>query len=120
MGDKHINIGNIGTVGSIGDISDNANVHIDQSTHYTQNDLAQIAQLVTDIRNGHPELKPNLPFDRLTQLEAAVQSIQSQLAQPTPDNSLIKQSLGTLKTILEGATASVVGSGWLKVLEGLV
>ena len=46
--------------------------------------------------------------------------IQSQLAQPTPDQSLIKKSLGSLKTILERATGNVLASGWLKVLERLV
>jgi len=116
----HIEIGNIGQVGSIGHISGQAKVTIDQSTHYSQNDLTKVQDLITAILARQADLKPGLPSDRLAGLETTVNDIQTQLSQPTPDSSLIKSSLATLKRILEGAAGNVVASGWLKELEGLV
>lgn len=115
-----VNIGSIGTLGNLGDITDNAQVTIDQSFHYTQNDLTKITQLVTDILSQRRTLEPDLPAQRLIDLEACLQSVQEQLTQQSSDPSLIKSSLAAVKRILEGATANVVASGWLKVLEGLV
>ncbi len=115
-----ISIGRIEQVGSVGDISDDASVHIGQSTHYNLNDLTRIRQLLDGISARHPELQSTLSADRLAELEAVVHSLQSQLTQPRPDRSFIRAALATLKRILEGATSSVVASGWLKILERLL
>jgi len=118
--DKRISIGSIEKVGSFGDISGQAQVTIDQSSHYSRNDLPKIKDLITDILAHKAELQPDLPSDRLDELEASLNTIQSQLSRKTPDTSLLHTSLATVKRILEGATANVVASGWLKLLGTLV
>jgi hypothetical protein len=112
-GDKQISVGNIG------DISNNAKATVDQSVHYSQNDLVLLKDLVTEILVRLPQLEPDLAPARLAELKASLKAIQSQLSQKTADQSLIKKSLGGAKRILEGATANALASGWLKVLEGL-
>lgn len=65
-------------------------------------------------------LATDLESNRLSELEASLHDIQSQLTQPSPNTSLINSSLATVKRILEGAATNVLASGWLKVLGGLV
>ena len=74
---------------------------------------------MNDIQAKRTELQVDLTKEKLAELEAALNSIQTRLAEPSPDHGAIQGALVSLKNVLEGATGSVVASGWLTILEGL-
>ncbi len=107
---KKYSIGSIGTVGNIGDISDNATVTIDQSTTYNQNDLVAIKDLINEIQSQTADLEHRLSQEKIADLETSIRSIQAQLDLHKPDNSILSKTLRSLRSILEGAAANVLGS----------
>ena len=107
-----INVG--GNVGNlIGTVSGG-----DVQMIYTPNDLADIRSLITDIFDQRKEI--GLTPEKLTELEAEVQTIQTQLAKQTPNHSIIKEAGKTIRNILEGAVGSTLASGWLPALQQLL
>jgi hypothetical protein len=115
-----ISIGQIGTVGTIGDIGGDAQVNIDQSVHYTQNDIASIKNVIAEILDHRTELENTLPSNEFTKLQSSTKEIQDQLQAPKPNPSIIKKALGSVHRILEGAAGNVVGSSLFQALQNLV
>ena len=102
-----------GTVyGPVGD-----QAQITNQTIYNQTDLAAIRDLITEIQARRGELEEAGVSGRIDELDTSLKSIKEQLDAKTPDSSIIKGGLQSVKNVLEGATGSVVASGWLAAIQ---
>ena len=92
---------------------------ITQQTIYNQNDLAAIRDLVKDIQAHQASLEQGIPTEKLSEVQNSLDVLREQITVQVPDHSIIRSTLKSLKTIFEGATGSVVASGWLELLQRL-
>jgi len=74
------------------------------STSFTF-DLPSIKKFIDELLEKREEL--NLPPETKNELEADAHTIQSQVSSPKPKNNVIKESLGSIRKILEGAGGSI-------------
>jgi hypothetical protein len=102
-----------------GNVSDTAHVDITPTVTYNTNDLAEIGKLVGEMWNHGA--KVHIPPDRLADFEASLQTVQTQLAGQTPNQSIIKEALRSTRNIIEEAIGGAIGnaaaSGWLSALQ---
>ena len=70
-------------------------------------DAAAIVSFVANIRKALGLME--LPDDRRREAEAEVATLESQMASPKPKASILRESLDSLRRILEGAGGSVAG-----------
>ena len=110
---------NIGSVGGdfVGGVHDSAHVNMRSTITYNTNDLAKINELVSDMLTHREEL----PFTALqrTEFEAQLKAIEEQLTAQTPNHSLLREALHTVRHILEAGVAHVLVGHWLPVLHAL-
>ena len=92
---------------------------ITQQTIYNQNDLATIRKLVEDTRAKQASLEQTISSEKYSEIQNSLDVLRAQLTVQAPDHSIIRSTLKSLKTIFEGATGSVVASGWLELLQRL-
>jgi hypothetical protein len=104
-------------VGSIVRAKGKARVHVGNKTTYSANDLDAIRRLIADMVERHDELRAGLDAERLIKIEGKLADLRAELAKPVPDQGLVRESLRSLRTVLEGAAGNVIASGWLQVLQ---
>lgn len=97
-----------------GNISD-SQIHV-ESVGSTQNqttefDIGQVAKFIEALK-GTIEI---LGLDEKEKKEAAseIETLEAQIKSPNPKQSIIRESLGSVRRILEGATGNLVASGLL-------
>ena len=96
----------------VGDVS-GANAQV----HYTHNDLAALEALVSEISAHSSELP--LTSAEHTHLEEKLSALQKQLAAQTPNHSILREALHTVRHILEAGVAHVLVGQWLPLLHKL-
>lgn len=74
---------------------------------------------VREFVQRYEEVEPSLGLDaeNAAELQADIATIRAQLTSPRPKSEIIRQSLRTARTILEGATGSLAASGLLELLQ---
>lgn len=94
------------------------NSQIQQNTiNSTQNmtnetiDNDKTLELVNLIKENLDKIE--LAVEKKAEIEAEVNTIKSQLDSPKPKHVIIKESLSTIRNVLEGATGSIIASGLL-------
>jgi len=75
-------------------------------------DLLSLQQLVKELLKKLPEL--DLSDSARRETEAEAKTINSQLSSPNPKQSIIKESISSIKTILEGAAGNIIATEFLK------
>ena len=79
---------------------------------------AELRNLLEEMKNSVDDLR--LSAAARTQLQADVRTVEAQLESPNPKPSIIRESLHSLKTIMENAAGSVIASALLpKILKML-
>ena len=95
----------------VGEARENAQVN------YTHNDLAALKALVSEMSAHSTELP--LSSAERTQFEEKLNAIQEQLAAQTPNHSVVREALHTVRHILEAGVAHVLVGHWQQILHTL-
>jgi hypothetical protein len=77
--------------------------------------LASVHDFLKQLEQSAPAL--NLPVHESQELTAEIATIKAQLQSPKPKNQIIRESLSSVRTILEGAGGSMVATGLLDTLQ---
>lgn len=85
---------------------------------YTHNDLDALKRFVDTYNIRRAEL-PLTPDDAAS-LDDYVTAINTALAAPTPNHSIIHETVETVRDILNGMSGSIAATGLLEMLKGLV
>jgi hypothetical protein len=91
--------------------------HSTQSTHLDINDTQRLAEFVQ--RLGDTVSKLNLNSDDEKQTKAEIATVQAQASSARPSRTIIRESLISLRRILEGAAGGAAGAqanDWLREL----
>lgn len=75
---------------------------------YTTNDIEAVAKFVLDMKSKLSELE--LSKDTQAEVEADLETIDSQIKSPRPKPSIIKDCLISLQTVLEGIAGNVIAA----------
>ena len=89
--------------------------HISSEVRYTYNDLAAIERFVDAYNTQRVDFSP---ADAAT-LDDHITTIDTELAAPTPNHSLLHETLETVRDILNGMSGSIAATGLLEILKGL-
>ncbi|HEL2982123.1 TPA: hypothetical protein UMU63_002761 [Stenotrophomonas maltophilia] len=114
-GNVTLNVGNLGNL--IGSMQDS---QIQQdTTSSTQGyskglDLEAVARVIRELRSRMDEV--NLEGDAGAQIKSEVACVETQLAAPSPNVSVIRESLRSTRAILEGVASSAVFQGIITAL----
>ena len=81
-------------------------------------DIQKVLALVAEIRAKEAEL--GLSADEATELSSELTTIEVQSESPKPKATIIKESLKSIRAILEGATGNVAASGLLALLASIL
>lgn len=81
-------------------------------------DIQKVLALVAEIRAKEAEL--DLSADEATELSSELTTIEVQSESPKPKATIIKESLKSIRAILEGATGNVAASGLLALLASIL
>lgn len=98
----------------VGDVS-GANAEVNYA--YNEKDLATIKAFVIEMLIHQAELHLTAP--QRAQFERQMNAIQEQLAAQTPNHSLLREALHTLRHILEAGAAHALVGPWLVLLQKL-
>lgn len=83
----------------------------------SQISIDSINAFIDDLKRKLNDL--GLNDDDRTVVEAYVATLEPQLKSPRPDRTIINAALGSLRTVLLGATGNVIADGLLQALEAL-
>ena len=89
-----------------------------QTLDITNVDLNQVETFLQALKQSLNEL--GLQEGQKAQLDADIQTIEPQLSAPEPKDSIIKESLRSIRNILEGVAGSTIASGLLSRLVPLL
>jgi len=78
-------------------------------------DLTQVKQLIESLKPVIDQL--GLEQTEKDQLLADIQTVEPQLAAPKPSRVILRESLASMRTILEGAVGNIIASGLLAKLN---
>lgn len=84
-------------------------------TVYAGMNLANVHDFLKEIEQAAPTL--NLPTQEAQELTAEIATIRAQLQSPKPKSEIIRESLRSVRTILEGAGGGMVATGLLNALQ---
>jgi len=79
-----------------------------QALNYSSNDLEVINKFIADLKGQLPELK--LDAETQAEVEADVETIKAQVKSPCPKHVIIRESLLSLRRILEGVAGSAIAA----------
>ncbi len=82
-----------------------------QSLSVSQLDLEKIEELIEALGVNIEQI--GVDNDRMSELVADVQTIKAQLSGSNPKPSIIRESLRSIRTVLEGAASSVLANEWI-------
>jgi len=89
-----------------------------QILNYSANDLDAITKFVANLKGQLPELK--LDAETQTEVEADVETIETQVKSPRPKHVIIREGLLSLRRILEGATGSAIAALLVQQIVALI
>ena len=75
---------------------------------YNANDIEAILKFVADLKSQLSELK--LDADTQAEVQADIETIETQIKSPRPKYAIIKECLASLRTILEGIAGNVIAA----------
>ena len=81
--------------------------HSNQTMKINDLDLEKVSEFITDLISKIAELK--LDSETAAELKAETDTVQAQLSSPKPKKKIIRESLGFIKKVIEGATGTVAG-----------
>lgn len=91
--------------------------HSSQTQQFTKLDPAKVAEFVVELRSRQKELR--LEVDERDELESELKTIEAQVNSPKPKDSILRESLESVRRVLEGATGNLIASGLLNHLGRL-
>ncbi len=91
--------------------------HSAQTLRYKTLDPKQVAEFLAVLRSKTSEL--NLGNDSKAELESEIKTIEAQVESPKPKDSILRESLVSVRRILESAAGRLVAGGLLTHLGGL-
>jgi len=83
----------------------------------TTNDIEAIAKFITELKDQLPALKLNK--EAQAEVEADVETIQSQIKSPRPKSTVIKECLASIRTVLEGIAGNMAAALLMQKMSGL-
>lgn len=89
-----------------------------QVFNLNENKISAIEKFLGDLRKNTAEL--DLGKDLLSELEAEMSTIDAQINSPKPKSGILKATLLSIKTILEGAAGSVIASQLIEQLSSIL
>lgn len=92
--------------------------HSEQIMNLNQVDLEKIIHFIEKLKTSTKEL--NLSDEKKAELNSEIQTIEAQTKSPKPKTRIIKESLLSLKRILEGAAGGALGNSLLELLGNLL
>jgi hypothetical protein len=78
-------------------------------------DLREVSDFLNRLEAVAPEL--NLPEAETLELSAEIATLKAQAESPKPKKQIIRESLGSVRTILEGAGGNLAATGLLDILQ---
>jgi hypothetical protein len=88
-----------------------------QNITFNQFDVSKVNEVIQALKNSIGEL--GLEDDAEAELVAEIRTLESQAVSPKPKTSIIRESLLSVRSILEGAAGSLVASGLLNQIGNL-
>lgn len=76
-----------------------------------ENEINEISKIISSLKDSVDQL--NLPIAAKDELNSEIDTILSQSRSPKPKSGILRESLKTIRTILEGAAGNVIASGIL-------
>lgn len=112
-----VNIGSVhGSPFQIG--SPGATLRADvQMSAVDTSEIDQIRQFLKEYTQRLPELRQELPADTLAEIEPRVLTVQRQIEAPQPEKHVLRDTLASIKAILEHGAGGVVAEGLLALLH---
>ena len=89
----------------------------DQVLNFSSENQKAIVKLISEIKQQIDKLE--LSLEEKNEAKADVETIETQMASPKPKPNIIKESLLSLKTVLEGVAGNVIAEMLLKKMAGL-
>jgi len=77
--------------------------------------IGDVRDFLAQLEKSVPEL--NLREDESQELTAEIATIKAQVASPKPKKNIIREGLGSIRTILEGAGGNLAATGLLDALQ---
>ncbi|MDZ5647366.1 hypothetical protein [Nitrospirillum sp. BR 11828] len=100
-----------GNIGVFGDVS-KSHVHTNQSANYNSSDLNDLAEAIRQIKISIEQLPDQIQTPTLS----ALNTIEAEIKSQSPNSSLIRQSLASIRTSCEGAVGNLIASGILGLI----
>jgi hypothetical protein len=88
-----------------------------QTLTVSQFDISKLKEVIEALKNSLKEL--GLEDDTKGELVAEIKTLESHAASPKPKTSIIRESLLSVRSIIEGATGSLIASGLLSQIGHL-
>lgn len=85
--------------------------HATQEMHISALERTQLTDFIGALNEHAPKL--GLTQTDKARIESEAQKLESEISVPTPDASVVHQSLRTIRNVLEGCTGSIIASGLL-------
>ena len=89
-----------------------------QALTYTANDIEAIVEFVSDLKNLLFELK--LSEEAHAEVEADIETIESQIKSPRPKATIIRECLASLRSIFEGIVGNAVAPLLVQQISSLL
>lgn len=117
-GSVTLNVGNLGNlIGSMQSSQFQQGTENSTQTYTQTLDLDAVARLISELRTRLSEAQ--LPRQDAAQVESDIACVEAQLAAPRPNVSVIKESLRSTRSILEGLASSAIFQGIITVIRSL-
>lgn len=84
----------------------------------SQDTTNDISEFLSELKNSIGEF--DLTEEQEEEVDAEIKTVESQIASPKPKASILKSSLGTLKSVLENAAGSALGGGLVEQIPALL
>ena len=91
--------------------------HSSQAVSFQQNQVDEVREFLNSLKRDFPQL--GLAPEQNADVEADIATVEAQLRSTRPKGTIIKESLHSIRNILEGATGSLLASGILAELGRL-
>ncbi len=89
-----------------------------QDVDYSEENIASLRTVLGEIESKLGELK--LSAEKKEEFAADLASLKGQLASPKPKSGIIRETLKSIRAILDGAAGSLVAAGIQAKLNGLI
>jgi len=89
------------------------------NSYFDNTKINELNDIIKEVKNIQDTL--DISIDVHKELIAEIQTLESQRESPKPKNNIIKESLNTTKTILEGAMGSAIGTTMIEpILNNII